>query len=163
MHIDSPAEPPDGGWSVAVHGARPSELVRALDPELRYVVIEGHSPVTTGWHRLPMALTDKNESVRTRMVRRIRFDICMSPQEAIQAGPELDDSGQGWLYAWQVPTEPPRDLVLSHKEGRSRRAAMEGIGVTLLIDLPHRAETAILWSPDRHVLDASLERIRSNE
>ena len=42
-----------------------------------------------------------------RAVRRIRFDMCMSPHEAIDAGPELDDSDQGWLYAWQVPLEPP--------------------------------------------------------
>jgi hypothetical protein len=42
VHVDSPYEHPDGGWSVAVHDARASELVRAFDPDLRYVVIEGH-------------------------------------------------------------------------------------------------------------------------
>lgn len=89
--------------------------------------------------------------------------MCMSPQEAIHAGPDLDEGDQGWLYAWQVPTEPAVDVVLSHKEGRPRRAAMYGIGVTLLIDLPHRGETAVLWSPRRHVLDASLERLSSTE
>lgn len=40
---------------------------------------------------------------------------------------------------------------------------MYGIGVTLLIELPHRVETAVLWSPRRHVLDAALEWLRSNE
>ncbi|MFF0614088.1 hypothetical protein ACFYUD_36025 [Nocardia tengchongensis] len=163
MHVDSPSELPDGSWSVAVHGARPSELVRAFDPALPYVVIEGHSPAQPGWHRLPIALTDKGESIRTRTVRRIRFDICVSPREAIEAGPELDNSDQGWLYAWQVPTEPPEYLVLSDKEGRSRRAAMDGIGVTLLIDLPHRGETAIVWSSSRDVLDSAVERLHRQE
>ncbi|MFF2554595.1 hypothetical protein ACFVUS_26580 [Nocardia sp. NPDC058058] len=108
-----------------------------------------------------MALTGNGESLQTRMVRRIRFDLRMTPQEAIQAGPELDNSDQGWLYAWQAPTEPPQDLVLSHKEGRSRTAALEGVGVSLLIDLPHRNETAVLWSPTRHILNAAVERLRS--
>ena len=85
----------------------PSELVQAFDRGLRYVVIEGHSPASPGWHRLPMTLTDKEKPTRMRAVRRIRFDMCMSPHEAIDAGPELDDSDQGWLYAWQVPLEPP--------------------------------------------------------
>jgi hypothetical protein len=110
-----------------------------------------------------MALTDKQEPTRMRTVRRIRFDICMSPHEAIEAGPELDEGDQGWLYAWQVPREPPQHSVLSHKEGRSRRAAMDGIGVALLIDLPHRGETAVLWSPSRHTLDGSLQRLRPRE
>ncbi|GAB2532679.1 hypothetical protein GCM10027167_41980 [Nocardia heshunensis] len=161
VHIDSPSEQPDGSWSVAVHGARPSDLVRAFDPELPYVVIEGHSPVTPGWHILPMALTGNPESIRTRTIRRIRFDICLSPKELIEAGPQLDESDQGWLYAWQVPTEPPSHLALSTKEGRPRRAAMRGIGVTLLIDLPHRRETALLWSPNRHLLDAASQRLRT--
>ena len=98
-----------------------------------------------------------------RTVRSIRFDICMSPHEAIEAGPLLDDSDQGWLYAWQVPCEPPQHLALSHKEGRSRRAAIAGIGVALLIDLPHSGETAALWSPSQHILNGSLGRLRSRE
>jgi hypothetical protein len=134
-------------------------LVRAFDPDLQYVVIEGHSPVDAGWHVLPMALTGNLTSIRTRTVRRVRFDICVSPQEAIDAGSELDESDQGWLYAWQVPLKPPSDLMLSQKQGRSRVAAMRGVGVTLLIDLPHRRETSVLWSPDRHLLNTALDRL----
>ncbi|MFB7719447.1 hypothetical protein [Nocardia sp. NPDC056100] len=160
MQVDSLSELPDGGWSVAVHGARPSELVRAFDPALLYVVIEGHSPARPGWHRLPIALSGNGESIRPRTVRGIRFDLCVSPREAIEAGPELDESDQGRLYAWQVPTEPPDYLVLSDKEGRSRRAAMDGIGVALLIDLPHRRETAIVWGSSRDVLESAVERLR---
>jgi hypothetical protein len=129
---------------------------------LPYVVIEGHSPVKPGWHRLPISLTDKGESIRTRTVRHIRFGLCVGPREA-EAGPELDDSDQGWLYAWQVPTEPPQCLVLSQKEGRSRSAAMKGIGVALLVDLPHRGETAIVWGSSRNVLDSAVERLHLQE
>ncbi len=89
----------------------------------------------------------------------MRFDLCVSPQEAIDAGPELDQSDQGWLYAWQVPGKPPEHLALSQKQGPSRSAAMRGVGVTLLIDLPHRRETAVLWSPDRPHLMAALNRL----
>ncbi|MGV9674027.1 hypothetical protein ACWDSJ_01990 [Nocardia sp. NPDC003482] len=159
MRVDSPSEAPDGGWSVGVHDARPSELVRAFDPDLPYVVIEGHSPMTPGWHAHPIALSGDPESVRTRTVRCVRFDLCVGPREAIDAGPELDRSDQGWLYAWQVPRKPPEHLTLSRKHGPARRAAMRGVGVTLLIELPHRGETAVLWSPDRARLDTALRRL----
>ncbi|WP_297627024.1 hypothetical protein [Nocardia sp.] len=49
--------------------------------------------------------------------------------------------------------------VQSQKQGRSRAAAMRGIGVTLPIDLPHRRESAVLWSPDRYLLDAAVDRL----
>ncbi len=122
-------------------------------------MIEGHSPIGAGWHAHPVALTGDPTSMRTRTVRGIRFDLCLSPQEAIDAGPELDHSDQGWLYAWQVPRKPPQHLMLSQKHGPARRSAMRGVAVTLLIDLPHRRETAVLWSPDRRQLEAALNRL----
>jgi hypothetical protein len=50
-------------------------------------------------------------------------------------------------------------LRLSDKTGEPRAAALRRAGVSLLIDLPHRAETAVLWSPDRGTLDAALRRL----
>lgn len=159
MYVDSPLKATGEGWSVAVHHARASELVRAFDPDLPYVVIEGHSPVRPGWHALPVPLTGEPISLRTRTVRNVRFDMRVSPQDAIDAGAELDNSDQGWLYAWQVPTEPPANLMLSQKQGHARTAALRAAGVALFIDLPHSGETAVLWSPQRELLDAAVGRL----
>jgi hypothetical protein len=83
----------------------------------------------------------------------------MAPEEVVDAGPDLDAADQGWLYAWQTPRQPPQHLRLGDKHGEARAAALRGAGVTLLIDLPHRGETAVLWSPDRATLDAALRRL----
>jgi hypothetical protein len=77
----------------------------------------------------------------------------------LRSDPELDESDQGRLYAWQVPVQPPWDLMLGWKEVRSRMAAMRGVGITLLIELPHRRETTVMWSPDRPHLNAALDRL----
>jgi hypothetical protein len=160
MRFGSPEVRPDGSWAVGIHYAGASELVRDFDPDQPFVVVEGHAPIGAGWHALPMPLTSSPAPARTRTGRRVRFDLLISPQEAIDAGPEFDQSDSGWLYAWQTPIPPPPNLTLSDKNDRARAAAMRRIGVMLLIDLPHRAETAVLWSPDHAILEAALDRLR---
>jgi hypothetical protein len=160
MRIGSPKSQPDGSWTVGIHEAVASDLVWAFDPGQPFVVVEGHSPAGFGWHAVPIPLTGTTASTKLRTVRRTRFDLLLSPQELIDAGPELDVADAGWLYAWQTPNPPPQNLILSDRTDRGRRAAMQGAGVSLLIDLPHRKETAVLWSPTHGHLHAALDRLR---
>jgi len=72
--------------------------------------------------------------------------------------------GRSWPVAFiaraaaVLPDEPEPVTVLGIDE--IRVAAMRGIGITLLTDLPHRRKTFVLWSPDRPLLDAALDRLR---
>ncbi|HEV3362404.1 MAG TPA: hypothetical protein VG247_36790 [Pseudonocardiaceae bacterium] len=159
MRIGLPSGEPNSGWTAPVHQAQASGLVRAFDPAHRHVVIEGHSPIGTGWNHLPVTMASASADVQNRSVRNLRFDLLMAPEEVVDAGPDLDAADQGWLYAWQTPRQPPQHLRLGDKHGEARAAALRGAGVTLLIDLPHRGETAVLWSPDRATLDAALRRL----
>lgn len=159
MRIGTPSGETGSGWTAPVHQVRASGLVRAFDPMHRHVVIEGHSPVRAGWHTLPVTLTSESAEVQKRSVRNVRFDLLLTPEEVVGIGPDLDAADQGWPYAWQTPREPPQHLRLSDKHGEARAAALRGAGVTLLVDLPHRGETAVLWSPDRATLDAALGRL----
>ena len=146
------------GWTAAVHGASPSDLVCAFDPALPHVVIEGHSPVPPGWHSLEIPLAEGHGPIGLRSVRRVRFDLLLSPQEAIASASELDGADHGGLFAWQAATVPTH-LTLSVLDGDAREAARRSAGVTLMIDLPHRKETAVLWSPERTALEAAIVRL----
>jgi hypothetical protein len=123
-------------------------------------VVEGHSPIDTGWHTLPIPQTGSPASARAKTARRVRFDLLLSPQEAMDAGPEFDQADSGGLYAWQTRVPPPPNLTLSDKNDHARTAALCSVGVSLLIDLPHRRETAVLWSPEHAVRQAALHRQR---
>jgi len=159
MRIGIPSGEPSSGWTAPVYDARASGLVRAFDPTRRHIVLEGHSPIGAGWHDLPITLASESADVHNRSVRNVRFDLLLTPKEIVDAGPDLDAADQGWLYAWQTSHQPPKHLRLSEKHGEARTAALRGANVTLLIDLPHRGETAVLWSPDRAILDAALQRL----
>ncbi|MFD6094146.1 hypothetical protein ACFWGN_18690 [Oerskovia sp. NPDC060338] len=158
MSIEEPREMANGLWSVGVHGMHPSTLVRALDLEVPFVVIEGHLPFRSGWHDvdIPLAAPDV---AGVRRVRGLRYDLLMSPAEVLDAADELDRAGQGWLFAWQAIRMPPPDLLLDGKSGRARSAAVRGCGVTLILDLPHADESAVLTSPDRTRLLGAVGRL----
>ncbi len=64
----------------------------------------------------------------------------------------------GGLFAWQA-TAAPTHLALSMVDGNAREAARRSAGVTLMIDLPHRNETAVLWSSERSTLEAGMARL----
>ncbi len=127
MRIGITSGEPSSGWTAPVHHARVSCLVRAFDPAQRHVVIEGHSPISAGWHQLPVALTSASAEFQSRSVRNVRFDILLTPEEVVDAGPDLDAADQGWLYAWQTPRQPPLHLRLGDKHGEARAAALRGL------------------------------------
>src|SRR3954470_11814830 len=119
MRLGSALHRAVSGWTAAVHGALPSDLVRAFDPALPHVVIEGHSPVAPGWHCLEIPLAAGHGPTGLRSVRRVRFDLLLSPQEAIASASVLDVADHGGLFAWQATTASAH-LALSMLDGDAR-------------------------------------------
>lgn len=159
MAMNIPAVDDHGVWSIGVQYANASDLVKVLDPHIPYVVIEGHSPATPGWLTLPVPMTSDPKSVRIRNVRSIRFDLLVSPDVAVGMGLQLDSADAGGVFIWQARLPPPAYLSLSQKTAQARGAAMNAVDVTLLIDLPHRSETAVISSLKRTILEEATGRL----
>lgn len=160
MRIDIVNALPGGAWSVGVHDAQTSQLVRAFDPGQPFIVLEGHSPGGGGWQRLAVPLAATEGSLSTHRVRGMRFDLLLTPDEALEVADALDvPFPDGGLFAWQTPTEPPSALRLLGRDHRARASASKDVGVTLMIDQPHAEETAVLWSPTQILLEGALDRL----
>jgi hypothetical protein len=159
VELTAPGREKSGFWTAYAHSAHASELVRAVDPDLEFVVIERHSSASSEWSNLPLPLSRFPAAHLARTVRTVRFDALLTPAELIAAAPDFDAADQGWLFLWQTATFPPPYLSLQDKTDRAREDAMRGVGVTLLIDLPHLGETAKLSSPGEQALTAALERL----
>jgi hypothetical protein len=71
MRLDAAPHRTVSGWTVAVHEALPSDLVRAFDPALPHVVIEG-PPAPTGWRSLEMSLKAHRKQLRIDTMPRAR-------------------------------------------------------------------------------------------
>jgi hypothetical protein len=152
---------PDGLWCLPVHDARASTLIVALDPAEPFVVVEGHAPARGDWLELPVPITADPASVGTRTVRRLRFDLLLTPEEVRRIGVQWDRAEDGGLYLWQSSKRPPTDTRLLDKDGTSWVSAVRGLGVSLVIQLPHRGETAKLSATDEQRLEAARLRIES--
>jgi len=134
---------------------------RALDPAVPHVVIEGHSPAPVGWHGVSVPIAIGDPVAGLRMVRTLRFDLLLSPTEALALGAQFDHADQGGLFAWQTGRRPPDSFSLLALEHRARAPAMRGLAISLVIDLPHSTETASLQSPEREHLETALTRLRT--
>ena len=160
-----PAHEYADGWEVAVAFETAAEPMQALDPAVPFVVIEGYSPLTSDkWQKFPVSLSDDGEEPRLGLVRGVRFDLLMSPAEAVASAPRMDRYFQGsGFYMWQSDRRPPEYLHLLQLEHPARTAAIKGVGVSLLINVHHVWDTGIMWSPTHEGLLAAVERLRASD
>jgi hypothetical protein len=147
-----------GLWRVAVTAGQADLLLAALDPDLPFVVIETWDG-DPGWHEATVRVGATGE-LRTRTVRRNSFDLLLSPKEAVEIGQYLRVQGVsgGGLTCYQFRARPRSDFRLP-AQPKARSDAMRGLGVELLIDLPHHGEVAVVSSPARSALDAFVARL----
>jgi len=162
MQVDPPKLLPNGVWTAGVNRLDASDLMWAFDPAVPHVVIEGHSPARPGWHGLPVPVTTGDPAPRPRTVRSLRFDLLLSPAEAIALGTHVDQADQGGLFAWQTSRRPPDFLSLLDVGHRARGQVMRNLAISLVIDLPHSKESAVLQSPRREHLETALTRLRTH-
>jgi hypothetical protein len=97
----------------------------------------------------------------TASVRGVRYDLLLTPDKVVAMSSELDSAGDGGLYLWQVARRPPEHLSLLDKHGHARDNAIRGCEVTLLIDLPHAHETAVVACPTKDLLTAAVSRVQA--
>ena len=74
----------DGLWQVGVWPGRADVLLRALDPDWPFVLIETWDG-NSDWHEATVSLGAQDET-RLRLVRRHRFDLLVTPAEAAEIG-----------------------------------------------------------------------------
>lgn len=150
----------DGIWSVGVWPAHLSEVARAVDPAVGVVVVEGHGVVGWGWRTLATPLSAAlPSSARPWTVRRMSLDLLLTPAQLVEVAPELQAATDGGALVWQSTRRPPDGFALGSKDGHGRAAAMRGLDIRLVIDVPHDGEVAVLLSPTEALLRAALERL----
>ena len=142
----------NGLWRTSVWPGHADVLLSALDPGAGFVLIETWDGIP-GWHDALVTIGAAQEP-RTRLVRHHRFDLLVTPTEAIEIGQQLRSQGiaGGGLGCYQFPERPRPDFRLP-EDARARADAMRGQGVVLRIDLPHDGEVAVAWSPMKEQLE----------
>jgi hypothetical protein len=147
-------------WSFAVFLGHADELMAALNPVLDVVVVEDASGGGPGWYDAQVALG--GEPTTTHRVRGVTFDLLVTPSRALEVGPSLRTSGSGQLFCWQAARLPgDKHFRLSTKRASGMRSAMAGLGIELVIDLPHDAEVAVLSAQEESVALAAARRLRT--
>lgn len=149
----------DGGlWRVTAWPGRADVLLGALDPGWPFVLIETWDG-NSGWHEATVSVGAHDEP-RLRLVRRHRFDLLVTPSEAIGIGRHLHAQGPagGGLRCYQFRRRPGAAFRLPD-DPRGRAGAMRGQGAVLAIDLPHDGEIALVCSPDKTAVTEYVQRL----
>jgi hypothetical protein len=147
VDVSEPFLNDDRLWQAAVYPGYADVLLRTLDPLMPYVLIETWDGKSE-WHEATVSVGPDDEP-RSRLVRRHRFDLLVSPAEAVEIGVHLSaEARDGWggLGCFQFRRRPRSTFHLPDSP-RSRADAMRGQGVELEIDLPHDGEVAVVRSP----------------
>lgn len=148
----------NGVWRSSVWPGRADVLLAALNPDSAYVLIETWDG-DRDWHEAVVSV-GVGEEPRTRVVRKHRFDVLVSPEEATAIGRHLHAqgvSGRGFR-CYQFRQRPRADFRLPHYP-QGCADAMRGQGVELAIDLPHDMEVAVVSSPSKAALSHYLRRL----
>jgi hypothetical protein len=148
----------DGLWRVAVWPGRADVLLGPLDSDWPFVLIETWDG-NPGWHEATVSVGAHDEP-RLRLVRHHRFDLLVTPAEAIEIGRHLHAQGPagGGLVCYQF-RERPRAGFRLPDDPRGRADAMRGQGVDLAIDLPHDGEVAVVCSPNETAVIEYVQRL----
>lgn len=150
----------DGLWTAGAWPAHLSEITRAVDPGLDFVVVEDHCAVDWRWQTLEVPLSDQPGSTAHHWtVRRMSLDLLLTPAQLTDAAPELQTATDGGALVWQSSRRPPGAFALRDKHGPARAAAMRGLDIRLVIDVPHDGEVAVLTAPTEALLVQALERL----
>lgn len=150
----------DGLWSVGAWPAHLSEIARAVDPGLEFVVVEDHCVVDWRWRTLEAPLSDHSHPPVSRWtVRRMSLDLLLTPAQLRDAARELQTATDGGALVWQSSRRPPDGFALRAKQGPARAAAIRGLDIRLVIDVPHDGEVAVLTAPTEALLVQALERL----
>lgn len=151
----------DGGlWRTDVWPARADVLLSALDPDWPFVLIETWDG-NSDWHEATVSVGPQ-DAPRPRLVRHHRFDLLVSPAEAIEIGRHLhaERADGGGLGCYQFRQRPRATFRLpDYSRPRARADAMRGHGVDLAIDLPHEQEVAVVCSPNMTALTEYVHRL----
>lgn len=146
VEISEPYQNDDRLWCASVYPGRADLLLGGLDPALPFVLIETWDG-QSDWHEAAVSV-GPDEPPRRRIVRSHRFDVLVTPAEAIEIGAHLHAQGLsgGGLGCFQFRVRPPATFRLP-EWSKGRANAMRGQGVELAIDLPHDDEVAVVSSP----------------
>jgi hypothetical protein len=149
-----------GLWTVGAWPAHLSEITRAIDPGVDFVVVEDHCAADRRWRTLEVPLSDRSDSPARRWtVRRVSLDLLLTPAQMADAAPELQTATDGGALIWQSSRRPPDAFALRDKHGPARAAAIRGLDIRLVIDIPHDGELAVLTAPTEALLVQALERL----
>jgi hypothetical protein len=151
----------DGSASVPIWSGRLSELATVMDPQIPFVVVEGHLALgMTQWSTAAVPLSSRSaERPRTWRARRLSFDLLLTPAELIETAEELGDAVHGGALLWQAGRCPPPTFSLEEKTGQARSTAAHGLDIRLVLDLPHAGETALLWALTPDLLHQAMHRL----
>ncbi|WP_234659983.1 hypothetical protein [Agromyces marinus] len=145
MNVGSPEARGDGWWTVAVWPGHLSSLAAALNPGLEFVILEDHAAVGWDWRSVRVPVNESETGfVEDVAVRFVRMDLLMTPDQFRRHALKLQSGSDGGALIWQLSRKPPVNFRLSDKEGDARAAAIRGLDIRLIIDLPHDGEVAVI-------------------
>ncbi|MGI4896386.1 MAG: hypothetical protein ACRYF3_14865 [Janthinobacterium lividum] len=150
------------GWSsVPIWYGHLTELTAAMDPDVAFVVVEGHLALGINeWQPSALPLSRRSsQRQHTWMTRRVSFDLLMTPLELTGAAEELRSATDGGALLWQAGRRPPAAFFLDSKHGAALAAAMRGLDIRLIIDLPHDGETALMTGRTPDLLHEAIDRL----
>lgn len=160
VNVGSPKARGDGWWTVTVWPGHLSELAAALNPEFGFVVLEDHVAVGSDWRTVPVPVNESDKGfVNDVAARFVRMDLLMTPEQFRRDASKLQDASDGGAFIWQTSRRPPVSFRLSDKGGHARTAAVQRLGIRLIIDLPHDGEVAVVAAASEAEARAAATRI----
>jgi hypothetical protein len=134
-------------------------LLSALDPDWPFVLIETRDG-NSDWHEATVSVGPQDQP-RLRLVRHHRFDLLVTPAEAIEIGRHLHAQGVGGgrLGCYQFRQRPRATFRLPDYSRPRADAMRRGQRVDLAIDLPHDGEVAVVWSPNKTAVIEYVQRL----
>lgn len=160
VNVGSPEARGDGWWTVAVWPGHLSSLTAAVNPELGFVVLEDHAAVGWAWRTIRIPVNESETGfVSDVAVRHVRMDLLMTPDQFRRDASKFEDASDGGALIWQTSRKPPVSFRLSDKEGDARAAAVQGLGIRLIIDLPHDGEVAVIAAASEAEAHAAATRL----
>ena len=160
VNIGSPEARSDGWWTMAVWPGHLTSLAAALNPELGFVVLEDHAAVGWVWSVVPVPVNQSDSGlVDHAAVRLLRMDLLMTPHQFQREASKLQDAGNGGALIWQASRQPPASFRLSDKDDHARAAAVQGLDIRLIIDLPHDGEVAVIAAASEAEARAAAARL----
>lgn len=157
----------ESGLSFAVNNGSAALARWVVDPEVPWVLIERHWPVSYGFHemRLPLSPLSLEQPLRVR-ARGVEMDLLFRTSEFLEVVDEFEAAADGGLLLAQLDAEPKNHVRLFDKLNDStmtRQSSTEmkrGLGVRLLLDVPHSGEVSVISGLDPSDVRHAWERVR---